>query len=90
MRLIACDLTDDKHHFKQINVLNQDFVIGTMGVVSPVALHWGNIDAVCAAIDRAIDAIPRSLAEPNQLMEKLHQVCGPGTHVSSQAIPSCL
>jgi hypothetical protein len=55
-------------------------MIGTMGVMMPVALHFGNIDAVCASIDRVVDAIPLSLAEPNQVMEKLHQVSAAGTH----------
>lgn len=41
-------------------------VIGSMGVLLPLALHFGNIDSVSASIDRVVDGISYSLAEPNQ------------------------
>ena len=64
----------DKHHFKLIVGINQDFMVGYMGVNLPLALHFGNIDAVCASIDCIAAIVPRCLAEPNQNLEELHKM----------------
>ena len=55
----------EKHHFRSVELVNNDPVIGTVGIDLPLALHWGAMNEVYASFDRTVgDTIPRMLAEP--------------------------
>ena len=49
--------------------MNMDYFILGMGISAPLALHQGDLAAVGAAFNRAVDVVPRMLAEPNQAPE---------------------
>ena len=61
----------DKHHHKFFDVGNADYLLCMMGISLPLALHWGDLAAVAADFERAADAVPRMVAEPNQTPETI-------------------
>ena len=61
----------DKHHHKMMELLNMDYALWAMGISLPLALRSGDLETTADGFDRMIKAVPRMLAEPNQVPEAM-------------------